>query len=150
MKKFCHLCGAKYIEGKEQPWVCSGCGNKSYRNDVATIKGTYDLIGGFLNAGENFEDAVTREIKEELGLSMGEYSEPVFLYSHNETYPFSKELIGIVSVVFATVLKTDKKIVPADDVEEVAIVDLDELDNYTYSKPEWKKAIHLAHKRLFS
>lgn len=86
---FCPKCGHKIHDGSNPPH-CSHCGITYYRNakpcaSVLPIKdgkvllgkrgqepykGAYDIIGGFMEAGELPEDAAIREAKEETGLDV--------------------------------------------------------------------------------
>ena len=170
MKKYCHLCGSKYIENKTQPQVCSGCKNKSYNNASPTVdillfdeqgraliaergiepaKGRYDLPGGFVDYGETFEEALAREVKEELNLTLDDFSNPVFVQSQVADYTFSKETKQVLGCTFAAKLLTAKSITPHDDVASVRFVSLDELDSIKWSLKTWPKIIRKAHKQLF-
>ncbi len=171
MKKFCHLCGARYEEGKSQPWVCFSCGNESYTNSVPSTeivffnekgqllickrgiipnKGKYDVPGGFNNFRESSEDTLRREINEELGLSDADYSEPQFVTSWvgEEGYKFSVEVIFPLNSVFVAKLYTTE-LVAQDDVESVEFVDMDELDTVDFSFKDYPIIIRKAHKVLF-
>lgn len=86
---FCPNCGND-VNGKEWPVHCDSCGKTYYQNakpgaSVLPIKdgkvllarrgrdpykGSYDIIGGFMEADELPEIAALREAKEETGLNM--------------------------------------------------------------------------------
>lgn len=86
---FCPKCG-KSLDAKIEPPHCSNCGATYYRNakpgaSVLPVKdgkvllsirarepykGSYDIIGGFMEAYELPEVAALREAKEETGLDM--------------------------------------------------------------------------------
>ncbi len=169
MKNYCHLCGAKYIEGKSQPWECSGCGNLSYQNsnpcaEIALFnekgqvliskrafdpkKGKYDLPGGFLNLREKVHDGLVREIREELNLGPEDYSKPILVTSWIDDYVFSKEVLVNLSLVFAAKLKT-KNISASDDVESFVFVDISELDSVDFSVSDYPEVIRKAYKNIF-
>ncbi len=168
--KYCHLCGAKYVEGSQQPWVCSSCGNQKYLNASPTAdillfdsqgralisergiepaKGKYDLPGGFVELEETILEGMYREAEEELGLKAEDFTEPVFVYSHNTQYEFSKEVNRVVGCTFAARLLTDKEISPHDDVASVKFVTMDELDSVDFSLSAYPEIIRGAHKKLF-
>ena len=153
----------------EQPWICSGCGNKSYRNSVPTTevalfnargeillakraiepnKGTYDLPGGFLNYGESLESAITREIEEELGLKEGDYEPLQFCMSWNCEYNFSLESVGTVNIVLTAKLLVEN-VQALDDVAEVMFVNIDKLKSTSFSYQDYPDIIRKAHSQLF-
>jgi ADP-ribose pyrophosphatase YjhB (NUDIX family) len=85
----CSSCGARY-EADEWPRVCAACGTVSYRNPipvavvlvpvddgllhvrraVGPTAGRLALPGGYVNAGETWEQAATRELFEETGIAI--------------------------------------------------------------------------------
>lgn len=88
--RHCLLCGARLSAGREhgfRRWRCARCGWVFYGNPVpatvaivvgprgillcrraaAPFRGTWDLAGGFLEAGESPERGLRRELREELG-----------------------------------------------------------------------------------
>ena len=89
---FCPKCAVKYEEQNDpEKLVCSGCGFVFYQNSKPTACtiivddqgrvllgkrkiepgiGKWDIIGGFLNFGEDPEHAAIREAKEETGLDI--------------------------------------------------------------------------------
>ena len=88
--KFCPFCGSKnFIWDNKKSHNCLDCGKRLYTNEVGAVialienekgeclfttrkfdpaKGKLDLPGGFIDLGETAEQAVVREIKEELNL----------------------------------------------------------------------------------
>jgi len=100
---YCMQCGIRLqkrfheTEGREIPW-CAGCGAFRYpvfntavsmlvmneaKDRIILIrqygKPTYVLVAGYVNQGEDAEDAAVREVKEELGLTVTSVS---FNHSH--------------------------------------------------------------------
>ncbi|HYB70131.1 MAG TPA: NUDIX domain-containing protein [Candidatus Bathyarchaeia archaeon] len=88
--RHCLACGARLRVGSEHGfprWRCARCGWIFYNNPVpatvaivtgprgvllcrraaAPFRGTWDLAGGFLEAGERPEHGLRREVREELG-----------------------------------------------------------------------------------
>lgn len=169
MKKFCHLCGGKYIEGEYQPQICKKCGNQSFANRVPVVelllfnekgqaliakraknpnKGKYDIPGGFVEHEENFETAVKREVSEELGLVSEDYTKPKFVSSMLYSYPSKHENRHLINVMFTAKLLNTKNVKPQDDVESVKFINLDKIDSINFAN-NYKSSILKAHKILF-
>lgn len=95
--RFCPACGrpleARFLEEEaRERLVCSGCGRVHYLNSKPTAsvliedgarvllvrralepqRGAWDAPGGFLEAGEDPREGVRREVREELGVELGD------------------------------------------------------------------------------
>ncbi len=69
---------------------------RSMTKDVAP--GKWDTsVGGHVNSGETLDEAVEREMKEELGITM---CEPKFLYRYIHSNPYETELVYTYSYVY--------------------------------------------------
>ncbi|KUL22020.1 NUDIX domain-containing protein [Actinoplanes awajinensis] len=84
----CTFCGARFIPDQPWPRRCAACGETTYRNPtpvavalqpigsgllvvrrgIAPAEGTLALPGGFIEVGETWQAAATRELGEETGL----------------------------------------------------------------------------------
>ena len=93
--KFCPKCGSDHFRSKEDNSLqCDACGFRFYYNAASSVaaiildeqgrllltrraidpfKGTLDLPGGFVSVDESSEEALAREIEEELGAEVLEY-----------------------------------------------------------------------------
>lgn len=115
---FCPKCGNKIAPGPDLPH-CSTCDTTYYHNPkpcasvlpikdgkvllakrgVAPYKGSYDIIGGFMDINEQPMDAAIREAKEETGLDvkitslLGTY---VDKYGDDGDYTLSLHYLGEV------------------------------------------------------
>lgn len=135
--KYCPACGSTHFEeNNEKSKCCADCGFVLYENSSAAVaafilndknellvckrakepaKGTYDLPGGFVDGNETAEQAIAREIKEELGaeVALAEYK-----FSLPNTYLFSDLHIPTLDMFFHCKLKNNDKLTAADDVAE--------------------------------
>lgn len=127
--KFCGACGSPLsVAAAGHVLTCTGCGRQHFpRTDPAVImlvtdeedrallgrqprwpEGRYSTLAGFVDPGESLEDAVRREVAEEVGVEVGEVS-----YLGNQPWPFPSSLmVGF----FASALTTDIRV----DEEEIS------------------------------
>lgn len=142
---FCPHCGSPlFKEDGPRSKRCENCGFTFYLNPAAAtaalitdkegrllltrrafepMKGTLDLPGGFAELDETIEDALRREVKEELGV---EIEHLTFIGSRPNRYPFSGFTIHTLDHFFsAQIAETSAPISVHDDV-----------DNYVWLHPE--------------
>lgn len=124
----------------ENTWYCPSCEQDYYNNPKPCVelaifnhkgevllserahephKGKYDMPGGFIDMGETAEEAVLREVDEELELKPGEITQPRFVRTYIAPYPWGRETYQNIILLFAATLKTNRKIIPRDDVASV-------------------------------
>jgi NADH pyrophosphatase NudC (nudix superfamily) len=103
---FCRRCGSKLTALDDTAFKCEQ-GHHQFANSAPAVgvllvdgqqrlllgiravdpgKGMLDVPGGFCNRNESLEEAVGRELMEELDVSPSDYSAPVYLLSHAEPY----------------------------------------------------------------
>jgi len=140
--KYCPRCGSKAFKTKDKgrSFNCEGCHFVYYMNNSAAVaclifnkegklllarraiepaKGMLDLPGGFVEPMERVEDAVIREIKEELGVHV---TKAQYLTSFPNEYVFSGFSVFTVDMAFICTVDNLPGIVPADDVSGVEFI----------------------------
>ena len=108
MHRFCGVCGAETaVRAAGHERHCDGCATTQFpRTDPAVImlvhdgdravlgrqkiwpKGMYSTLAGFVEPGESLEDAVAREVFEEVGLRCDSIR-----YSSSQPWPFPQSLM---------------------------------------------------------
>lgn len=141
--KYCPVCGNGFKKGKHK-LICVKCGFEYYnnpkpcngvilvnpKNEILLVKrkddpkrGFWDLPGGFVDGGENIEESVVREIKEELGIEISSFK---YLGSLSDNYLYQGVDWPTVGLIFkAEIRKQDFKI--ADDITEYKYFPLDKI-----------------------
>ena len=88
-------------------------------------RGQLDLPGGFVDPGETAEQAVAREIKEELGLDVQHLT--YFGSEANACYPYGGVNYHTLDLAFTCRVQTPTQARAADDVQEVRFLPLGEV-----------------------
>lgn len=138
-RKYCGCCGTKTELGdKEQSVVCPACNHVEYPKIspaiiVAIVNGDkllmtkyargdykkYALVAGFVEFGESFEEAVVREVKEEVGLKVKNVT-----YFKNQPWPLSdSQMVGF----FAELDGADTVTLQEEELSEAVWFDKDEI-----------------------
>lgn len=144
--KYCPHCGSALTLKKEQEKHVLVCSRNDFtfyqnphaataaivRNDEGKImlvkrafdpaKGTWDVPGGFVDWGEDAQEGIIREMKEELHVP---FIPSKLLFAISDWYPFRGLNVSVLIVYFdGTITGTPK---PDDDVAGIGWFDLDEL-----------------------
>jgi isopentenyldiphosphate isomerase len=91
---------------------------RSIHKDVAP--GKWDTsVGGHVNPGERLDEALRREMREELGITG---CEPRFLYTYIHSNPYETELVYTYSCIYDGDISFNK-----DEIDEVRTWDIDEI-----------------------
>lgn len=135
MYKFCPLCGKKISKQRHNLFVCSFCGFHFYQNPAPTTgvfltdkenkillverkfdpqKGFWDVPGGFVEPDETAENALKRELKEELGISGRNFS---YLSSYTSDYHYQQITYKTICLMFTAEIG-GQKITIGDDVAD--------------------------------
>lgn len=151
---YCPRCGAQaFVFDNVKKFTCNACHFHYYINASAAVAvilkapdgsivltkrkydpraGTYDLPGGFVDTMERVEDAVRREIKEELGIEVNEMS---FLASFPNEYTFKDISYFTVDMAFVCPVSDISSLKPADDVADALVIHPKDIDFTTISFP---------------
>ena len=77
-------------------------------------KGMLDVPGGFIDTKETIEESITRELKEELGLDLHEFT---YVASCPDEYAYGGVSSKSLCILFKAKLPEGTELHPADDVE---------------------------------
>lgn len=145
--KFCPKCGsADFPANADRSFKCGDCGFHFFVNAAAAVaalivnekgellltrraidpkKGMLDLPGGFVDPGERAEDALVREIREELNLEVAHYQ---FLISFPNEYVFSGFTVYTVDLAFVCHVNDFSEITWEDDISGYVFIKPEALD----------------------
>jgi len=156
----CPHCGSgNFKVNNEKSKKCADCGFAFYMNASAAVagfitnekgdllvckrakepaKGTYDLPGGFVDNDESAEQAIIRELKEELNAHATEVK---YLFSLPNTYLYSGLTIPTLDLFFECKLENYELLKAADDVAGFEFMNPGELNPENFGLNSIKKAI---------
>ena len=103
-------------------------------------KGTFDLPGGFVDDNETAEQAIIREIKEELDADVIESS---YLFSLPNLYEYSGWTIPTLDLFFVCKLKDYSELKAGDDVESCFFVPVNQINPMQFGLKSIKKGVEL-------
>ena len=160
--EFCPRCGSKHFNiNGERSRQCTDCEFTYYANASASTaaiimnskgeillttrafepaKGKLDLPGGFVDMNETAEEALIRELKEELNINA---NNPTYLFSLPNEYNFSGITIHTLDMFFKIEVDDDIKIKTDDDVASAQFYDLKLVNIEEIGLNSIKKAIKI-------
>lgn len=158
---FCPKCGSPKFKSKDtgRSYFCEKCDFQYFINGSAAVaclifnskgellltrravnpnKGMLDLPGGFVEPMETLEEAVRREILEELNVVVIGMN---YLTSYPNLYPFSGFTVPTIDVAYICNIKNFDDLHPGDDVASVEFVNLNILDYNALCSDSMRKII---------
>ena len=116
--KFCPRCGSPAAKSGRNPFACESCGFTHFFGPVSAVgaiatdpegqvlllvrakdpgKGMFGLPGGFVDAGETAEDALVREVLEEVQLKVASLR---YLISYPNEYAYKGFVLPVTDMFF--------------------------------------------------
>jgi NAD+ diphosphatase len=151
---YCPRCGQHDFKlHNSKMFFCKACNFNFYINSAAAVtailespdgkivltkrryepqSGFYDLPGGFVDIKERAEDALKREVFEELGIELDKIK---FLTSFPNDYVFKGITYFTCDIAFVCPMKDLSGLKPADDVAEALIINPEDINFETISFP---------------
>ena len=145
--QYCPKCGAgDFTQESQKLFLCNKCNFNFYLNTAAAVAGIIkdgsgrilmtvrrfdpmagklDLPGGFVDGNETAEEALTREVREELNLDIeitGYYT------SIPNIYHFGDVTYNTLDLIFFCSVKNFENIKASDDVQGFKFLCIDEID----------------------
>lgn len=158
--EYCPRCGSHNFNiHDERSRRCSDCGLVYYANASASTaaiitnskgevllttrafepaKGMLDLPGGFVDMQETAEEALIRELKEELNIDA---KRPEYLFSLPNEYNFSGITVHTLDLFFRVIVEDNIEIKAYDDVATAQFYDLKDVNIEDIGLESIKKAI---------
>jgi NAD+ diphosphatase len=161
---FCRRCGKELEHVRDHIYTCAN-GHTLYANSSPAVgvyfispdntqvllatrgiephKGKLDTPGGFLDGNENYEEALVRELREEVGLEPSDYEPLQYLCSANDTYPYQGENMPYISCLYWSRLIGSPSLSSKDDVASVDWYELADVKPEQLHANDIRKGIRL-------
>ena len=162
----CPACGRGLAPRNEKSFACTDCGFLFYMNCASAAMGlitddkgrllvtrrkrnpaagTLDFPGGFIEPGETVEHGLTREIKEELNLTVTGLT---YLTSAPNTYVFKGVEYAVTDLAFICTVADLSVIRADDDVAEFLFVTPEDIDPAQFGLDSPKQVIRAYQEHL--
>jgi len=158
----CPACGStKFVQNNEKSKRCESCGYVFYINASAAVaafivnennellvcirakepeKGTFDLPGGFVDFNESAEQALIREIAEELNAIV---IDSTYLFSLPNQYEYSRLTVPTLDMFYECKLDNTSNLKPSDDVEDCFFIPLKDIKPVLFGLNSVRKAVSM-------
>lgn len=141
---YCPECGNNSIQADGKRYYCNECQFEFFFNVaaacaaiivyqdciIATVrkhnpaKGQLDLPGGFVDPYESVEQAICREVKEELNIELPELN---YIGSSHNRYPYSGVQYHTLDAFFVAKIDSIEGIHIEDDISDYKLIPIDKL-----------------------
>ncbi len=167
--KYCPVCGsAAFSTNNHKSKKCENCQFTMYINPSAAVaafifnennellvcvrgkepvKGTLDLPGGFIDEHETAEEALIRELQEELNADTESIK---YMFSLPNEYQYSGWTLPTLDMFFKVKITDNKNIMPSDDVAAYKFMSVRDLNPEKFGLKSIKKAISILKNKYFS
>ena len=158
--KYCPKCGSdQFLKNGERSFRCENCSFHFFINSAAAVAalvaneknelmlvtrgvepdyGKLDLPGGFIDPGESAENAVRRELWEELGLKIKQLT---YMESAPNEYVFSEYSVFTLDMAFKVIPESISNLNPMDDILDYKFYSEDDIDYNLIPAPSIKKFV---------
>lgn len=144
--RYCPRCGREQDAPAGNPFHCASCGHTQFFNPAAAVaaillapdgralflrrardpgKGKLGLPGGFVDIGETAEEALKREIREEVNLEVGALE---FLCTLTNEYDYKGVTYPVLDLFFVVRAASVSGATALDDVESLSWLEPRHLD----------------------
>jgi mutator protein MutT len=133
--EYCPRCGGRWLALRDKRCLCQACGLEFFFNIASAVagiieyedkiimtrrahdpkKGMLDLPGGFVDYGETAEEALRRELREELNITL---SRTRYLTSEPNRYLYNEIEYQVLDLLFVCQAENFEQIKPLDDVAD--------------------------------
>lgn len=138
----CHVCGLTYFfnaAAAVAAFVVRDDGRALFiRRAKEPARGKLGLAGGFVDMGEPVEEALRREVREEVNLELAELR---FLSSHPNAYHYRDVVYPTVDLFFVAAPIDPERATPLDGVTSILWLDPRSLDPQELAFPSMQAAL---------